>query len=135
MPPRPEPVAVAAAPAPVVAPPAPTFAAPPPAPDPPPPAAAPRDEAELVSPTLAELYFNQGFPEKAVEVYRRILEREPGNERARARVAELQQAGAAPNAPAPAAESDQARAARRAALERTIERLESLRAALQKGTR
>jgi hypothetical protein len=100
----------------------------------PPLAAAPPDETELVSPTLAELYFNQGFPEKAVEVYRRIVEREPGNERARARIAELQ-AGPARSAPAAAAESDQARAARRAALERTIERLESLRAALQKGAR
>jgi len=107
----------------------------PPAPVAPPLPAAPRDEAELVSPTLAELYFNQGFPEKAVEVYRRILERDPGNERARARVAELRQAGPAASAPAPAGESDQARAERRAALERTIERLESLRAALQKGPR
>jgi pentatricopeptide repeat protein len=103
-------------------------------------------EGELVSPTLAELYFNQGFPEKAIEVYRRMLEREPGNERARARVAELQDLLAAPVTADPAAVAgeppaghrpsadEQARAARRQALERTIERLESLRAALQKGS-
>jgi hypothetical protein len=80
-------------------------------------------------------------------VYRRLLEREPANERARARVAELQAgvtqprtspAAPTPAAPAPAAgpsEAEQARAARRQALERTIERLETLRAALQKGAR
>jgi hypothetical protein len=107
------------------------------------PAGAAPAEDELVSPTLAELYFNQGFPEKAIEVYRRLLEREPANERARARVAELSALAAAPRADAPSAPSaapnaddgEQARAARRQALERTIERLESLRAALQKGTR
>jgi tetratricopeptide (TPR) repeat protein len=153
MPPLPEPVAVAAPPAPVPPEPASAASTPPPleptssaellepepvappAPATPTPPAADRDDAELVSPTLAELYFNQGFPEKAAEVYRRILEREPGNERARVRVQELQQAGPAAVAAAPAGESDQARAERRAALERTIERLESLRAALQKGAR
>jgi tetratricopeptide (TPR) repeat protein len=143
-----------------------------PAPPPPEPAPAPISaaaEGELVSPTLAELYFNQGFPEKAIEVYRRLLERDPGNERIRARVAELQQPAAAPradaavaaasaappataaaapavttaaapvaparNEPAAGSPDESARAARRQALERTIERLESLRAALQKGAR
>jgi tetratricopeptide (TPR) repeat protein len=147
----PEPLAApsATAPAPPWRP-APSAPAPPvPAPPAAPPAAAP-DEGELVSPTLAELYLNQGFPEKAIEVYRRLLEREPANERAQARVSELQALVSAPaGAAAPArpsaargsgeaagaADSDQARAARRQALERTIERLESLRAALQKGAR
>jgi tetratricopeptide (TPR) repeat protein len=138
----PEPVPVAV-PAPPPAPPAPApLAAAPPA------APAPAEDRELVSPTLAELYFNQGFPEKAIDVYRRLLERDPGNERARVRVAELQQIAAAPGArgadgqpraereaAAPADQGEMARAARRQALERTIERLESLRAALQKGAR
>jgi tetratricopeptide (TPR) repeat protein len=134
LPPLPEPVALAAAAPPPVPPPAPRapLEATPPKAVP----AAREDETELVSPTLAELYFNQGFPEKAIEVYRRLLEKEPGNERARARMAELQQPGAAPADAAGAPPlSDQARAARREALERTIERLESLRAALQKGAR
>jgi tetratricopeptide (TPR) repeat protein len=126
----------------------------PPAPEAPPPAVAapapggaaaarPATE-ELLSPTLAELYLNQGFPDKAIEVYRRLLEREPGNERARTRLGELERAPAAatpapveapPPAAAPRGEADAAREARRKALERTIDRLESLRAALQRGAR
>jgi hypothetical protein len=101
------------------------------------------EDAELVSPTLAELYFNQGFPEKAIQVYRRLLDRDPGNERARVRMAELQALAASPGGakaapadpPSSSAGADDGRAARRQALERTIERLESLRAALQKGAR
>ena len=68
------------------------------------------------SPTLAELYFNQGFTEKAIEVYRQLLERDPGNERARARVAELEALAAPPrdgkeaaprrSPPAPASSDD-----------------------------
>jgi tetratricopeptide (TPR) repeat protein len=92
---------------------------------------------ELVSPTLAELYLNQGFREKALEVYRRLLEKDPANDRARARLAELERPAPVSAPPATAASPDleQARQARRQALERTIERLESLRAALQKGAR
>ena len=45
---------------------------------------------DLSSATLAELYFNQGFTDKALDVYRQLVEREPGNERARARLAELE---------------------------------------------
>jgi hypothetical protein len=97
------------------------------------------EQAELVSPTLAELYLNQGFRDKAIEVYRRLLEREPGNERARVRLADLEGAAepaAASSSATPAPEEvEAARAARRQALERTIDRLESLRAALQRGTR
>ena len=35
------------------------------------------------SSTLAELYFRQGLVDRAVEVYRQVLDEEPGNERAR----------------------------------------------------
>jgi hypothetical protein len=145
-PPAPMPAFVPEPPAPASAPPAPVPVAASPAPAPA--SAAPAEDRELVSPTLAELYFNQGFPEKAIDVYRRLLERDPGNERARLRVAELQQIAAAPRergadgqlrgereAAAPADQGEMARAARRQALERTIERLESLRAALRKGAR
>jgi tetratricopeptide (TPR) repeat protein len=114
------------------------------APAPPPPArprmdAVPAPEAdELTSSTLAELYFNQGFTDKAIEVYRQLLQREPGNERGRARLADLEalerrlaeeEARAAP--PAGGGPADAA-AARRQAIERTITRLEGLLAALRR---
>ena len=71
-------------------------------------------------------------PEKAVEVYRQLLEREPGNERLRRRLEELQ-APAVPTPP-PAAPSVAAdTASRRIALERTIARLEGMLAAIKKG--
>ena len=76
----------------------------------------------LSSSTLAELYFRQGLVDRAVEVYRQVLGEEPGNERARARLAEIE------SAPRP----DDARSARRAALERTITGLEALLVVLQR---
>ena len=81
--------------------PPPEVPAPPPAPPVPEPvhAAGPPSD-ELTSATLAELYFKQGFTEKAVEVYRQLLEREPENDRLRRRLAELQEAPSAPVAPA-----------------------------------
>jgi tetratricopeptide (TPR) repeat protein len=74
------------------------------------------------SSTLAELYLRQGLVERAVEVYRRVVAEEPGNARARSRLAELE------GAPPPTG----GRAARRAALERTIARLEALLAAVRR---
>ena len=83
-----------------------------------------------MSATLAELYFKQGFAEKAVEVYRQLIEREPENDRLRRRLAELQ----APRiAPAPASHSGTDQASRRVALERTIAKLEGMLAAIKKG--
>ena len=74
------------------------------------------------SSTLAELYLKQGLVERAVEVYRQLLGEEPGNERARSRLAEIERM------PPP----DAARAARRQALERTIAGLEALLAVVQR---
>ncbi len=99
----------------------------------------PEPEPDLNSSTLAELYFNQGFTDQAIDVYRQIVEREPGNERVQARLSELEalkrhlreQEPAAPAAAAPA--DPVSRDARRAALTRTIERLQGLQAALRKG--
>jgi tetratricopeptide (TPR) repeat protein len=94
----------------------------------PPPASAPEDAATggaatpFSSSTLAELYFKQGLVDRAVEVYRQVLDEEPGNERARSRLAELE------SAPPPL----EARAARRVALERTIAGLEALLVVLQR---
>ena len=60
-------------------------------PDPAPPSRAPEGDA-LQTNTLAELYVRQGLPERALEVYRGMLRVDPGNDRARARLAELETA-------------------------------------------
>lgn len=91
---------------------------------------------EIISSTLAELYFNQGFSEKAIEVYQQVLGREPGNDRARVRLVELQGLEKAPQtqvAAGPAAGDGEGRAARRQAIERVIASLEGLRATLRRG--
>jgi len=74
------------------------------------------------SSTLAELYFQQGLVERAVDVYRQLVQQDPSNEKARLRLVELEGSSAAP----------EDRAARRRALERTIAGLESLLAAVQR---
>jgi tetratricopeptide (TPR) repeat protein len=143
-PPLPPPVFAAAPPPPprIEAPPPPKIEAPPPAPPPPPPpveavAARPPEADDLTSSTLAELYFNQGFTDKAIEVYRQLLQREPGNERGRTRLAELEAlehrlAEEEARAPSPAGGAGDAAAVRRQAIERTIARLEGLLSALRK---
>jgi len=95
----------------------------------PPPAATP-ETAALSSSTLAELYFRQGFLDKAIEVYQQLLQREPDNERSRARLGELRALQAPsvpptvpPAAPAPAEDE---RSTRRRAIESAIARLENL---------
>jgi len=84
------------------------------------------DEAESTTPfsssTLAELYFQQGLVDRAVDVYRQLVQQDPSNERARLRLVELETATAGP----------EDRAARRRALERTIAGLETLLAAVQR---
>ena len=98
-----------------------------------------RAEADLSSSTLAELYFNQGFTDKALAVYQQLLQREPGNARARARVAEiegLERQLRAEEVRGPEADQDGTQdpaVARRQAIERTIARLEGLLAAIRKG--
>jgi hypothetical protein len=74
------------------------------------------------SSTLAELYLRQGLVDRAVAVYRQVLDEEPENTKARSRLAELE---------GPAHPTD-GRAARRAALERTIAGLEALLVVLQR---
>jgi tetratricopeptide (TPR) repeat protein len=87
---------------------------------------------------LAELYFNQGFTDKAIEVYRQLLQREPRNERARTRLGELEalerriKDEETRTASAPGGVAADAAAARRQAIERTIARLEGLLATLRK---
>lgn len=93
---------------------------------------------EIASATLAELYYEQGFPERAIEVYRALLARDPGHERARSRIAEIESLAARagletpPVAAAAAAGPAGDRTARRAAVERQIARLEAMLAAIRK---
>lgn len=83
----------------------------------------------LSTPTLAELYFDQGFSDKAIQMYEELLEREPQNERARARLIEIK---ALSRHVAEAAPADP-RAERRLTLERKIARLEQMLAAVRRG--
>jgi hypothetical protein len=135
LPVEPSPPPAEAAPAPASAEPAPLPPEPAPAREEPT-AAAPGPD--LSSATLAELYFNQGFTDKALDVYRQLLQREPGNERARARVTEIESLDRhlrAEEARAPQPEAGataDAGAGRRQAIERTIARLEGLLAAVKK---
>jgi tetratricopeptide (TPR) repeat protein len=51
---------------------------------------------EIATPTLAELYVNQGQIESAIEIYRKILNRDPTDEGARNRLSELEDPGKEP---------------------------------------
>ena len=89
---------------------------------------APTAAGPLATITLAELYVRQGLIAKAAEVYRVLLQRDPGNPRARQRLADLEATAAPAERPA----RDE-RVARREAVERTIRRLEALLAAARRG--
>jgi len=96
--------------------------------------------SSLISPTLGELYFNQGFTAKAIEVYRQLTAREPANERLSARLRELEKlqgalggGDAGTVSSSDTTSSDTTSADRREAIERTIERLEGLLSAIRKG--
>jgi len=93
-------------------------------------------DADLTSPTLAELYFSQGFPDKALEVYRKLLERDPDNQRLAARAAEIENLVPRPaGAAAGVGLSDDAKAARREEIQRTIGRLERFLVATRREAR
>lgn len=78
----------------------------------------------LASSTLAELYYRQGLADRAIDVYRQLLAEEPGNDKVRERLAQIEAGGqASPQDP---------REARRRALERTIAGLEALLAAVRR---
>jgi Tfp pilus assembly protein PilF len=89
------------------------------------------ESAPLSSATLAELYLQQGLLERAVEVYRQVLQHEPSNSRARARLDEVQALATAAASELPAASGERSAPvgdendARRRALERAIARLEA----------
>ena len=110
------------------------FTPPPPPPVAPPPMApAPpveHEQGEIVSSTLAELYFSQGHIDKAIDVYRRLLRGGPENEKARIRLIELE--AIERRAREEAAASGGSREERRAAIERQIARLEALLTVVRK---
>jgi tetratricopeptide (TPR) repeat protein len=60
--------------------------------------------ANVATVTLAEIYFQQGLREQALQIYRQLLEREPGNDSVRKRIQEIEatkpDAGANPGADA-----------------------------------
>jgi hypothetical protein len=116
----PPPLAPAPAPAPIAIPVAEV------APSPAPPAPNPAPSEPLLSPTLAELYFNQGAMEMARSAYEQLLQREPANERYRARLGEIGRAVTV------RAAADEDRAARRRVIEGQIARLEQLLAAVRR---
>jgi hypothetical protein len=85
--------------------------------------------ANLSTPTLAELYCDQGFFDKAVEVYEQILEREPHNERVRARLIEVKALGRA----LPGVAAPDPREAEKSVLRRKIARLEQMLLVVRRG--
>jgi len=48
------------------------------------------EEDPLITPTMAELYVSQGFPDKAIAIYRKIVDADALNQDAVARLAELE---------------------------------------------
>jgi hypothetical protein len=99
----------------------------------PPAAPAPQSEPPaLSSSTLAELYFNQGFTRQAIDVYRELLEREPANERIRARIVELEAIERAIDGGGATPPPGDVKARRREAIERTITRLEGFLATVRR---
>jgi tetratricopeptide (TPR) repeat protein len=43
----------------------------------------------MATATLAEIYFQQGYLDKAIEIYQKVLRHDPGDEKSRARLSEL----------------------------------------------
>lgn len=43
----------------------------------------------IISATLADIYLDQGYPEKALEIYTKLLEREPDNRTYKERASSL----------------------------------------------
>jgi tetratricopeptide (TPR) repeat protein len=81
--------------------------------------------ADLVSPTLAELYLKQGSPARALEMYQTLLARDPGNEGLQARVAELR------NLAGRSVTRGKSAGGREAQVRRAVARLEGLLAAVR----
>lgn len=46
-------------------------------------------KSKILSPTLADIYLGQGYLEKAIELYERLLKREPANDFYKKRIVAL----------------------------------------------
>jgi len=46
----------------------------------------------IVSATLAEIYLEQGYPEKAIAIYDQLLQKDPGNVTHKAKLASIKKA-------------------------------------------
>jgi tetratricopeptide (TPR) repeat protein len=92
--------------------------------------------SELASPTLAELYYQQGSPDKAAEIYRQLLAREPDNERYRSRLIEIAELQAEMAGGIPAQRRDQVvpvgTGLGRSVAERRVRALEALLGAVRR---
>lgn len=62
----------------------------------------PADDGEVATETMAHLYAQQGLYEEAAEVYRRLLDRRPGDGDLRSRLEEMERRAAGDGEPAPA---------------------------------
>ncbi len=52
----------------------------------------------VLTPTLADIYYQQGQPQLALQIYRRLLDADPDNDRIRTRVGDIEASLVAPNA-------------------------------------
>ncbi len=95
-------------------------------------------DGELASPTLAELYYQQGSPDRAAEIYRQLLARDPGNEGYRSRlieIAEIQAEMAGGERPAGVGVRSEEGGGARPTIERQIVALEQLLSAVRRSRR
>ncbi len=71
------------------------------------------DRIDIVTPTLAEIYFNQGQLRRALAIYRRLLENDPGNDRLKRSIQAVDAAIASGREGLPAMEQERGKASRK----------------------
>jgi tetratricopeptide (TPR) repeat protein len=67
----------------------------------------PSQEQPAATETLAEIYLSQGFHDKALQIYRELLAKDPGNESLKQKIASLEQHMSAPAEQTPEPASDE----------------------------
>lgn len=100
------------------------------------------EDLHLATPTLAEIFLQQGLVDKAADVYREILQGDPGNDEARLRLSEIESLAVKPDAgmtiepaPPPPARAEPAPDPAAEARARKVEVLRGFLRAVQKGFR
>ena len=71
------------------------------------------DRIDIVTPTLAEIYFNQGQLQRALAIYRRLLENDPGNDRLKQSIQAVNAAIASGREGLPTMEQERGKASRK----------------------